>query len=90
MSVQIRLHMTHRQYTDGKAAVEVEGSTVKECLENLVKAYPGIRNKIVDKNGMLSKHIEVYINSKSAFPDELSKPVRPGDSIRLLYLLAGG
>lgn len=90
MSVQIKLHKTHRRHTDGREAVEVEGLTVKECLKNLVKAYPGLENEVFDKKGGLSKYIEVYINGTSAFPDELSKPVKDGDKIQLLYFLAGG
>ena len=90
MSIQIKLHQTHRQHTNGKETVEVEGTTVGECLKNLMEMYPGLKTEIFDKKGQLSNIVEVYLNGASAFPDELVKPVKDGDVIQLVYFLAGG
>ena len=90
MSVRIHIHKTHRQFTDGMEIVEVEGTTVGECLDNLVKRFPGIRESIFDKKGHLRNIVEVYLNLSSAYPDELKKPVQDGDNIHLTIMLAGG
>jgi len=89
MSIEISIHKTHRRYTDGKEIIEVEGKTVGECLQDLVKKYPPL-DKEIYKKGKLNSIIEVYLNGASAYPDELAKPVKDGDKINLVYMLSGG
>lgn len=90
MSVKINLHKTHRQYTNGQEIVEVNGNNVGECLKELVKQYPDLKNEIFDKKGKLLSVLEIYLNGASAYPDELAKNVKDGDEIHLLVMLAGG
>lgn len=90
MSITINIHKTHREVTDGLETVEVEGANVKACLDDLFAKYPAMREKLLDKNGQLLNTIEVYINTESAYPDELAKPVQNGDQIYLLHMLSGG
>lgn len=90
MSVKVNLHKTHRQYTNGQEIVEVNGKNVGECLKDLVKQYPDLKNDIFDKKGRLLSVLEIYLNGASAYPDELAKEVKDGDEIHLLVMLAGG
>lgn len=90
MSINVSIHRTHRQFTDGLDTVEVEGSSVGDCLDDLVRQFPGMANALFDKKGKLLKAIEIYINLKSAYPDELVKPVKDGDDIHITLMLAGG
>ncbi len=90
MSIGINLHKTHRQYTDGKEIVNVNGNTVGECLRDLVSQYPEIEKQIFDNKGNLLSVLEIYLNGASAYPDELKKAVKDGDEIHLLTMLAGG
>ncbi|MFC1533717.1 MoaD/ThiS family protein [Thermodesulfobacteriota bacterium] len=90
MSIQINLHKTHRQYTDGLETIDVEGKTVSECLQHLIDKYPPLEKEIFQKTDKLSPIIEVYVNGESAYPDELAKQVKDGDKIHLIYMLAGG
>lgn len=70
--------------------VEVTGNTVGECLKELIKLHPQIKEKLFDKNGKIKGYIDILVNSKSAYPDELSYPVKEGDVINLIVFLAGG
>jgi len=90
LSIKVNIHKTHRQFTNGLDIVEVEGNTVGNCLDNLVRQYPGMGKTLFDKKGKLLRVIEVYINSKSAYPDELAKQVKDGDNVHITLLLAGG
>jgi molybdopterin converting factor small subunit len=90
MAIQINLHKTHRQYTGGKESVAVEGRTIGECLKDLIRQYPPLEKEVFGKNGKLSGIVEVYLNGATAYPDELAKPVKEGDTIQLVYFLAGG
>jgi hypothetical protein len=42
------------------------------------------------KKDKLLNIVEVYVNHTSAYPNELVKPVKDGDEIHLVVMLAGG
>ena len=90
MSVKVNIHRTHRIYTNGLETVEVKGKTVGDCLDQLIEQYPGMREGLFDKKGRLLNVVEVYVNNESAYPEELEKPVKDGDEIHLILMLAGG
>ena len=90
MSINVSIHRTHRQFTDGLDSVEVEGKSVGNCLNDLIRQFPDMGNALFDKKGKLLNAIEIYINLKSAYPDELVKPVKDGDDIHITLMLAGG
>jgi len=90
VGIKAHIHKTHRQFTDGLDVVEVEGNTVGNCLEHLVKQFPGIEKELFDKKRNLRNVVEVYLNLESAYPDELARPVKDGDEIHLTLILAGG
>ena len=90
MSIKINIHRTHRQFTNGLELVEVDGNTVGACLDNLVRQFPDIRKVLFNKKGKLVNVIEIYLNLKSAYPDELAKQVRDGDNIHITLMIAGG
>ena len=90
MAVKVHIHVTHRQYTNGLEVVTVEGNTVGECLNHLIKQFPGMEKALFAKKDKLLNVVEVFINHETAYPNELMKPVKDGDEIHLLVLLAGG
>ncbi len=90
MSITVNIHKSQRQFTTGLAEVEVNGKTVGDCLNNLVKRFPDIKNGLFDEKGNVLNVVEIYVNDESAYPDELLKPVSDGDEIYLTLKLAGG
>jgi len=90
VSVKVYIHKTHRQYTDGNEVVETKGFTVGECLKDLVRQYPGIGGSLYGKKGGLNPLLEIYVNAESAYPDEMAKRVKDGDSIHITLMLSGG
>lgn len=90
MSVNIHIHVTHRQYTNGQETVSAEGSTVGEALNDFIRRFPGVEKEIFDDKGELRHYIEIYLNKKSAYPGELEKKVNHGDDIQIITFLAGG
>ena len=90
MPVKIHIHITHRQFTNGLDMIPAEGNTVGECLNDLVRQYPGMEKALFAKKDKLLNVVEVFVNHAPAFPNELIKPVKDGDDIHLLVMLAGG
>jgi molybdopterin converting factor small subunit len=90
MSVKVHIHTTHRQYTNGLEVVEVKGNTVGDCLNHLVQQFPGMEKALFAKKDKLHNIVEIYVNHATAYPNELVKPVKDGDEIHLVVMLAGG
>ena len=90
MSVKVSIHKTHRHFTGDLETVEVNGQTVGDCLKDLAERFPGMGKVLFKPGGKLNPLIEIYLNMKSAYPDELMKPVKAGDEIYITLMLAGG
>ena len=69
---------------------DVNGRTVGECLNDLVKQFPQFEEVLFNKSGKLLKHLDVYINGKSAYPEELAKSVNDGDKLHIINIIVGG
>lgn len=90
MPVKVHIHITHRQFTNGQDVVTTEGTTVGECLNHLIRQFPGMEKALFAKKDKLLNVVEIFVNHAAAFPNELTKPVKDGDEITLLVMLAGG
>jgi molybdopterin converting factor small subunit len=90
MGVTVNIHKTHRQFTNGSEVVTVEGKTVGECLNHLIKQFPGMEKALFAKKDKLLNNVEIYLNHSTAYPNELAKPVKDGDEIHLIIMLTGG
>jgi molybdopterin converting factor small subunit len=90
LSISIYLHKVFRQYCNGEEKIQVEGSTINECLHHMTKLYPGLEKAIFTGAGKLHPLVEIYLNSESAYPEPLKKEVKDGDKLHLIHTLAGG
>ena len=90
MSIKIGIPSYLQSFTQNLETVEVNGSTVGECLGFLIKQFPDMGKKLFDKNGKLLDYVGIYINGEDAYPEELSKPVQDGDELFILYIIGGG
>ncbi len=90
MSVTIKLHPYLKQFTGGSDTIQVTGKTVSECIKDLERRYPAVSQGLRDEKGVFHDYWEIYINSASAYPDEMSKPVKDGDEIALIIVVGGG
>jgi molybdopterin converting factor small subunit len=70
--------------------VETTGSTVGECIEQLIDQHRALKELIFHRDGQLQTFCEIYLNRKSAYPGELSRKVTDGDEIHLTITIAGG
>ncbi len=90
MSVKVNIHPVLYHFTNDQDVVVVNGSTVGECLEELVAQFPAIKQGLFDKDGKLLNYVDIYVNGESAYPDELAKPVKDGDELHIVLIIAGG
>ena len=88
MSVRINLGSGFQPHIGNREAVEVEGRTVRECLTNLTRKYPEIKNMLFDENGTL---LALMVRSQRLIrQDEIDMGVVDGDEISLIAITSGG
>jgi len=51
-----------RAAAGGQAVVEVEGSRLKQVIENLCRRHPDLRPLILDEDGSLHHHLAVFVD----------------------------
>jgi len=90
MSIRVNIHQTLRHLTNGQGMAEVNGTTVGECLNELVQQFPGMETRLFDKKGTLLNYVDIYVNLESSYPEELAKPVKDGDELSITLMIAGG
>ena len=90
MSVKVRFAPFLRHFTGGQELVEVSGSTVGDCLEELEVQFPGIKWQLFEKPGELLEDLDIWVNGESAYPEGLAKQLKDGDEILILPILFVG
>ena len=92
MSIKINIHPIFYHLTNDQTVVEVDGNakTVGQCLDQLVARFPEIEKGLFEKKGKLLNYVDIYVNGESAYPEELAKPVKDGDELYLVVIIAGG
>jgi molybdopterin converting factor small subunit len=90
MSVTLKIHPYLRKFADGLKEIELEGRTVGECIDALAARFPETRERLCDEQGNLHSFWEIYLNSDSCYPDELATPVKDGDELTIVSIMAGG
>ena len=90
MSIKIDIPPYLQPYANNIAVVEVNGSTVGECISRLITQFPSIEKMLFAESGRLHAYVSVYINGEDTYPEELAKPVKDGDELHITMIIAGG
>jgi len=90
MSIKVDIPYSLQYLANDAEAAEVDGSTVGECLEHLIKQFPNIKQALFDKSGKLDMFGDIYVNGESIYPAGLAKPVKDGDELYIATLVGGG
>ena len=90
MTIKINIRPGIQHLVNDQDLVQVDGSTVGECLKHLIKQYPNIEGELFGKDGRVLDYIDIYVNGESSYPQELAKPVKDGDELYILRIIGGG
>jgi molybdopterin converting factor small subunit len=77
----------------GRSQVEVQvsGSTLKDALEALFAAHPGIRDRVLAERGEIREHVNVFVGKNEArFTGGLATPLADGIEISIIPAISGG
>jgi molybdopterin synthase sulfur carrier subunit len=86
--VRVRIPTPLRSYTDQQKVVEGQGATVAVVHDHLDRQFPGIRFRMVDEQGRLRQHVNVWIGQDPV--TDLAAPVTDADEVTIMQALSGG
>jgi sulfur-carrier protein len=91
--ITIRIPTYLASFADGRNLLAIEGSptTVSEALAMLWKDYPGLRDRIVDEQGAVRQHINIFVGDEAIrFADGLSTKVPADTEVLIVPAVSGG
>lgn len=91
MTVEVRLPNMLRPMAGGDATVKAEGATVREIFDDLVKRYPDLRPSLLNPEGDLHRHLNVFVDDDDIrYQGGLDAKVGAAASVTLMPAVAGG
>jgi len=91
-TVRYTKHLT-RFFPDlaNKSTVQVQGDTVADIVDGLNEAYPGLAAYIVDEQGVLRKHVNIFLGEELIHDrQKLQDPVAENERVFIFQALSGG
>jgi len=82
-----------RPFTDGSSQVEIEvaATTVGAALDALWQQYPGVRDRIVNEQGNVRQHVNVFLGEDSIrHTGGLDTPMSDRAEISIVPAVSGG
>ena len=92
MKINIHIPTPLRPFVGNQDIVEIhQEGTVGEVLSGLVNQYPELEKNLYDKNKVLRKFVNVYVDDEDIrYIDGENTPVKIGQSISIIPSIAGG
>ncbi|MDP2726360.1 MAG: MoaD/ThiS family protein, partial [Dehalococcoidia bacterium] len=91
MAVSVYIPTSLRKFTGNQASIEAQAKDVAGLLMELATRFPGIKERILDEEGNVPYHINVYVNNEEiAALQGKETALRDGDQVALVPAIAGG
>jgi molybdopterin converting factor small subunit len=80
-----------RSNAGGQTEVTVEGGTIGEVVDDLIRRFPGTATHLRAPDGGVHKFVNLYLNDEDVrYLQKLDTPVGDGDKVSILPAVAGG
>lgn len=90
MAIRVRIPTPLQKMTNGQSEVECPAGTVREMVEALEKAYPGMQERL-SEGGRIRRFINIYVNDEDIrFLNKEDTVLKDGDAISIVPAIAGG
>jgi molybdopterin/thiamine biosynthesis adenylyltransferase/rhodanese-related sulfurtransferase/molybdopterin converting factor small subunit len=91
MATKILIPTPLRPFTEKLDAVEIDGATVGELLQNLTTKYAGLKQHLYATDGKLRSFVNVYVNDDDIrYLQKDQTPLKAGDTVSIIPSVAGG
>ncbi len=94
--MRVHIPAALRKFSGGNELVEVPLAcdvmiTVAEVFALLAREYPGVRQRVLDDQGQLRRHVNVFVDGDNVrYGAGLQTKVGPDSEISILPALSGG
>jgi sulfur-carrier protein len=80
-----------KYYVDNQTEIPVSGNTVTEALNDLTTSYPAIKTHILDSQGRLRRHVNLFVNKENIRTlNGIDTEIKSTDKIILMPSISGG
>jgi len=83
----VRLRTPLSELAGGRREIELDGVTVVDVLRALEREHPDVRGWILDEQGNIREHINVFVNKEYGREDTA---VGEADRLHVLPAISGG
>ncbi len=91
MSIKVRIPTPLQKLTQDKAEVELSAKTVQGLLDELERAYPGVKARICDEAGNIRRFVNIFLNEEDIrFLEKEKTALKDGDEVSIVPAIAGG
>ena len=88
MNIKIELNHAFQPYADNLETVEVKGSTVRECLDSMIKLFPVFKEILFTADGSLAAL--VLLDGEAIVPKDLNRAITESSELLLTPMIQGG
>jgi sulfur-carrier protein adenylyltransferase/sulfurtransferase len=80
-----------RQFTEGSDAVEIQGATVGQALEQLTQQFPNLRKNLFTDAGKLRSFVNIYVDDEDIrYLDKEETALTGAETLSIVPSIAGG
>lgn len=89
--VTVRFPVVMKYYVNNQTEFPVSASTVKEVVDRVIEQYPSIKFHLVDSDGTLRKHFNIFVNGTHIRDLQgMDTRLKEEDKVILMASAAGG
>ncbi|MFP8875957.1 MAG: MoaD/ThiS family protein [Myxococcota bacterium] len=86
----VRIPAPYRGPTRGAESVDVEGSTVRACVQAVADAFPGFGEQVFDAAGDVHRFVTLFVNGVEVDRGAIDQSIEASDEVEVLAAIAGG
>lgn len=91
MPIVIEIPSALQKYAGNNEEINVEGTTVQEAFDSMLKQFSGLKDHLFDENGKVRSFVNVYVNDEDIrFEQGTETALKDGDNIQIVPSIAGG
>ncbi len=91
MATKILIPTPLRPFVERQDAVEIDGATIAELLQNLTTKYSGLKQHLYAPDGKLRSFVNIYVNDDDIrYLQKDQTPLKQGDTVSIIPSVAGG
>ncbi len=76
--------------TQGRGEIEVEGTTIRECLDAVEADHKGFLAQVVRPDGTVQRFAKLFVNEEQVDAGDLDMKLERDDQVEILAAVGGG